>query len=412
MSEFVGVGEVGGAAAAVRLVAARLDPDLLMANECERALHDAAAIESMGATMKMLLAARLAQTDAYKATSSVSPEAHIAGLVGGSPASVRSLIETARQLGGLTATASAARAGSLSTAQVQAIASAATADPTAEHELIDDAARLSLGQLRDKCAKVIADADPDPEGRHARLRRQRRGRRYSTPDGFHHLHLQSTPEDLADVDVTLNAIVDELFKAARARGAHESRDAYLADASRRDGAPSAWGTRRQALADVHRRHPCRPHGARDGRVGEGEVCEIAGIGPVPVAVVRKLLGDAVLKLVLTHGVDVRNVTSLGRGPTAAQKIALLWEQPTCSVERCGRRARLEADHTTGAEYATTRHTRLDELDRLCDQHHDKKTYDGWGLVPGTGVRPMVPPEHPRHPNHCTSPPTRAKGRQP
>ena len=111
-----------GAAAAVRLVAARLDPDLLMANECERALHDAAAIESMGATMKMLLAARLAQTDAYKATSSVSPEAHIAGLVGGTAASVRSLIETAKQLGGLTATASAARAGSLSTAQVQAIA--------------------------------------------------------------------------------------------------------------------------------------------------------------------------------------------------------------------------------------------------------------------------------------------------
>ena len=149
-----------------------------------------------------------------------------------------------------------------------------------------------------------------------------------------------------------------------------------------------------------------------GRVGEGEVCEIAGIGPIPVAVVRQLLGEAVLKLVLTNGVDVRNVTSLGRGPTAAMKIALLWEQPTCSVERCGRRARLEADHTTGAEYATTKHTRLDELDRLCDQHHDKKTYDGWGLVPGTGVRPMVPPEHPRHPNQCSSPPTRAKGRQP
>ncbi len=149
-----------------------------------------------------------------------------------------------------------------------------------------------------------------------------------------------------------------------------------------------------------------------GRVGAGEVCEIAGIGPVPVEVARTLLGEAVLKLVLTHGVDVRNVTSLGRGPTAAQKVALLWEQPTCSVERCGRRARLEADHTTGAEYATTRHTRLDELDRLCDQHHDKKTYDGWGLVPGTGVRPMVPPEHPRHPKHRTSPPTRTKGRQP
>ena len=88
----------------------------------------------------------------------------------------------------------------------------------------------------------------------------------------------------------------------------------------------------------------------NGRVGAGEVCEIAGLGPVPVEVARRLLGDAVLKLVLTVGSDVRNVTSLGRGPNAAMKVALLWEQPTCSVERCGRRARLEADHTTGAEY--------------------------------------------------------------
>jgi hypothetical protein len=399
------VGEVGGAAAAVRLVAARLDPDLLMANECARALQDAAAIESMGATMKMLLAARLAQTDAYKATSSVSPEAHIAGLVGGTAASVRSLIETARQLGELTATASAARTGSISTAQVQAIASAATADPTAEHELINDAARLSLGQLRDKCAKVIADADPDPEWRHARLRRQRRGRRYSTPDGFHHLHLQSTPEDLADVDVTLNAIVDELFKAARAKGEREPRDAYLADAivemaRRARGAHAGRGKASPTYTAVIRADLTA---LVRGRVGEGEVCEIAGLGPVPVEVIRQLLGDAVLKLVLTAGSGVRNVTSLGRGPTAAMKVALLWEQPTCSVERCGRRARLEADHTSGAEYVKTRHTRLDELDRLCDQHHDKKTYDGWGLVPGSGVRPMVPPTDPRHPSRCRAP---------
>jgi len=405
LSQFVGVHEVEAAADAVRGVATRLASDLLLAHECERAMEDAAAIESMGATMKMLLAARLAETDAYKATSAVSPEAHIAGLVGGTAASVRSLIETAKQLGGLPATASAARAGSLSTAQVQAIASAATANPTAEHELLDDAARLSLGQLRDKCAKVIADADPDPEGRHARLRRLRRGRRYSTPDGFHHLDLQSTPEDLADVDVTLNAIVDELFKAARVRGEREPRDAYLADAivemarrargvhpGRGKASPTYTAVIRADLTALVR-----------GRVGEGEVCEIAGLGPMPVEVIRRLLGDAVLKLVLTTGTEVRNVTSLGRGPNAAMKVALLWEQPTCSVEHCGRRARLEADHTTGAEFTKTNHTRLDELDRLCDQHHDKKTYDGWGLVLGSGLRPMVPPDDPRHPSRCRAP---------
>ena len=161
----------------------------------------------------------------------------------------------------------------------------------------------------------------------------------------------------------------------------------------------AW---REAGADVHRSDPrgSAPHWSLVERAATRCV-RSQGIGPVPVEVVRRLLGDSLLRLVLTNGVDVRNVTSLGRGPNAAQKIALLWEQPTCSVEHCGRRARLEADHTTGAEYTRTKHTRLDELDRLCEQHHDKKTYDGWGLVPGTGVRPMVPPEDRRHPKHST-----------
>ncbi len=67
-----------------------------------------------------------------------------------------------------------------------------------------------------------------------------------------------------------------------------------------------------------------------GAVHDGEVCEIAGFGPVPVSGVRDALGDAILKLVLTKGVDVANVVHLGRGPAAAQRIALLWSSPKCS----------------------------------------------------------------------------------
>ena len=32
-------------------------------------------------------------------------------------------------------------------------------------------------------------------------------------------------------------------------------------------------------------------------------------------------------------------------------------------------------------------------------HHHQKTVHGWALVDGTGKRPMVPPDDPRHPNH-------------
>jgi hypothetical protein len=112
-----------------------------------------------------------------------------------------------------------------------------------------------------------------------------------------------------------------------------------------------------------------------------------------------MVGESILKLVLTSGVEVRNVTHLGRGPTTAQKVALLWEQPVCTREGCGRRARLEYDHIDGREFRHTRHTRVDELAPLCEPDHDLKTNHGWALVAGSGIRPMVPPDDPRHPRY-------------
>jgi hypothetical protein len=133
---------------------------------------------------------------------------------------------------------------------------------------------------------------------------------------------------------------------------------------------------------------------RRGHVQGGELCEVAGVGPVPVSVAKEVLGEAIVKLVITDGVDVANVTHLGRGPTAAQRAALLWLNPTCSVEGCHRR-RIEWDHSL--PWAQTRHTRLDELDPLCGFHHDLKTRLGYALIAGTGKRPFLAPDDPRHP---------------
>jgi hypothetical protein len=132
-----------------------------------------------------------------------------------------------------------------------------------------------------------------------------------------------------------------------------------------------------------------------GHLVTGEVCEIPGVGPVPVTEVRDLLGDATLHLVLTKGNAVANLTHLGRGPTAAQRIALLWQAPRCTRVGCPHEARLENDHRT--PWADIHTTRLDNLDPLCGHDHDLKTYKGWALVTGTGPRPIVPPGHPDHP---------------
>jgi hypothetical protein len=144
-----------------------------------------------------------------------------------------------------------------------------------------------------------------------------------------------------------------------------------------------------------------------GHIDGDEVCEIGGAA-VPVSVARQVLGDAVLKLVITRGQDVMSVTHLGRGPTAAQKVALRWLSPTCSVLGCNR-TDLEHDHRR--DWHITRHTRLDELDDICSHHHDLKTRKGWALVPGKGTRAMVPPSDPRHSRHVDDEPRSRPGPQ-
>src|SRR6202040_1765013 len=91
--------------------------------------------------------------------------------------------------------------------------------------------------------------------------------------------------------------------------------------------------------------------ARGGVAGE-ELCEISGVGPVPVGVARQLLGEAVLELVITRGLDVLNVTHLGRGPSAAQRIALLWGSPGCTVQGCNG-VYVQIDHRI--DWAETHH---------------------------------------------------------
>ena len=68
-----------------------------------------------------------------------------------------------------------------------------------------------------------------------------------------------------------------------------------------------------------------------GEVRGDELCEISGVGPIAVSAARELVGESVLQLVITKGVDVLNVTHLGRSPTAAQRVALLFRQPVCCM---------------------------------------------------------------------------------
>lgn len=138
-----------------------------------------------------------------------------------------------------------------------------------------------------------------------------------------------------------------------------------------------------------------------GDVEGGETCDIAGVGPVPVATVRELWPDAVVKLVVTRGVDVANVTHLGRRATEAMATAMQWGSARCTNIACDHDRFVEGDHRLG--WANVHRTRVDELDGLCRQCHRLKTNDDWQLVRGRGRRRLVPPEHPDHPGDPPTP---------
>ena len=118
----------------------------------------------------------------------------------------------------------------------------------------------------------------------------------------------------------------------------------------------------------------------------------AGSDPSPSGSPARSLGDAILKLVITKGVDVANVTHLGRSATIAQQVALGGNNPSAP---CWAARAPAGSRTTTATNGSNQRTRLDELDPLCKHHHDLKTYDNWALIEGTGPRLRSPVWRPR-----------------
>ena len=434
-----------------------LDPDRVTGAHVRELWAAFDRVERLGAAGKTLLARRL--VDVHQADrAGVKTAAEVLARIGGTTTGVaRDALETSERLADLPGVQAAVRRGDLSTTQAALVSSAAVADHSAEQRLLDMASTASLSELREECARVRATADPDPEATNRRLHAGRRLRRFRDADGAWTLTGKGTPQAGAAFNTVLDPIIDEIFRAARAAGRQEPHEAYAFDAlmiladracGRRDGSSSADGTTGRSATHVVE---ASGHGdGSGGRVDSGsapasgqsdtpppqrrlnerylallrvdvealrrggvtgdQLCEISGVGPVPVTVARDLLGHAVLKLVITRGIDVCNVTHLGRGPTAAQRIALAWTSPGCTVEGCAR-TRVEYDHRL--DWKDTRHTRLDELDPLCAYHHDLRTRLRWALVPGHGKRPLVPPDDPRHPRHQRSEPRRtpaARGR--
>jgi hypothetical protein len=275
------------------------------------------------------------------------------------------------------------------------VAEAAAADPAAEARLLDQAARGSLGELRDHARRTKAAADADPEATRRRIHAGRRVRCWTDADGTAHLKASGPADAIARLRATVDHRADQIFRQRRRDGHREPVDAYRFDAleelvtSGGRGVPMPRGADAKIIVRVDHAALLR------GRVQGDEVCEIAGVGPIAVSVVRSWMHDAFVAALLTKGTDICSVVHLGRRFTALQRTAQEWRDPECAVLGCHRSGRLERDHRD--DWAHTHETRFESSDRYCSIHHDLKTTEGWMLEAGTGKRRFLPPHHPDHP---------------
>jgi 5-methylcytosine-specific restriction endonuclease McrA len=115
-----------------------------------------------------------------------------------------------------------------------------------------------------------------------------------------------------------------------------------------------------------------------GHLEPGEICEIPGIGPIPVDVARRLAADSILNVLVTDGVDVTSVAHAGRTIPAAIRTALLERDPHCVVPGCDVREGLEIDHVL--PFTDGGPTSLANLARLCHWHHYLKTHQRYRLL--------------------------------
>ena len=347
--------QVGEAESALRAAVGSLDPDAVPASEATRLVERLDRISRAASAARTVLARRMVDSLEWQRRGFRSAEEHLAAVAGSSLSAAKTELATSEALRALPATRSGMLDGSLSAAQGSVIAGAAKVNPGAERELIRKAGRTNLRELQEEAGRARAAADADPEATHARLRKQRRLSRHTDGEGIVHLHAQGTPEEAAVVLAELDRLTDEIFHERRTSGVREARDTYVWDAlvrmaqRSRDGSGSKRSRNPRHLGLLR----VDVEALRRGQVQGEELCEMTGVGPIPSRVARELLGDATLKLIITKGVDVLSVTSLGRGPTAAMRYALAWTSPTCVVEGCSRTI-IEHDHRTGSEYKHTK----------------------------------------------------------
>lgn len=400
-------------------------PDLVSGPDAAVMAELFAQVERSAAAGKALYARKVAESGAYSASGHRDAAGWLADVSGESRGHALGMLATAELACQVPEVHRAFCNGDLSGAQAKVIGEAATLDPSATGDLLDAAGSGSFATVAAMAAQVVrrARSEEDLEREEARVHSNRYCRSFSPRDGGLRIEALLTKQSGARLVSRLDQMTEALFVESMGSDSPESHEHCRADAlvelvsgrepSRRrtpdkarndppqdgqgsSGTPSCVQSPGLGKSGPNAHVVVRVDAGalRRGWVEGSEVCEIPGIGPVPVATARQILGDAFFNILVTDGVDVRCVTGTKRTIPTPLRVALSERDPICVVPGCGVARHLEIDHWQ-RDYSMDGPTCLDNLARLCGRHHAMKTYTGWRLDGGPGQWKWVPPKRPR-----------------
>lgn len=360
-----------------RVLVAGLDVDRLSGAEAREHVEGFAELERLAHAGKLLATGRLVESGAGPGDDSFrDTDTWLASVSGTTIGAARATTKAATRIVAQPTVAAAVRSGALSGPQAELVASAAAADEASAERLVALAQHAGAKGLRTECHRVIAAAmPPDVERATAEYVYAQRSLRHTTrADGSATITMTGPTDRTAMVMAALEPFERAIFTDNRRSGAHEHPDAVAFDAmveATRTGAahgPDATRSGRPLATIVV--HVSQEAFAR-GSTRPGERCEIEGAGPIPVSSAHRLSSDAIVKALVTDGIDITRVVSLGRSVPAALATGLGVRDPVCVIEGCEVDRHLEIDHNV--PYAQGGPTSYENNDRVCGHHHALKT---------------------------------------
>jgi len=365
----------------LREVSSRINIDVVAGKDAAALVGIADEIRRAGDSLRTVAVGQVERTNSWKGEGAKSITEWLAIETDCPQYEAQAVVLLAAQLQHLPVTQAALRSGVLSNAQAVEVARGAIVAPNTETQLLNLAKHATVRDLRDATSRVVAAATDEAE-RHRQVHKSRYFKSWTDFDGSFNVRGRMTAANGALVMAALKPIQDEIFKVARKSGAHERPEAYAADAlmalceKAATKQPSESGnktTRPSAVINIR----IDIDALKRGRTEHGEVCEIAGVGPIPVATAKAYLGEAFLKLLVIDGTDVRTIAHMGRALPAKLRTAVEERDRVCQVPTCDRSVGLEIDHIV--PFAEGGPASLENLVRLCKRHHLQKTHDGYRL---------------------------------